>query len=170
MHACVLPKIPDNERNACIRSTCRYPSGTPAHRAVRPSTASLGGHATGLRVLTGHLKCLQVSEEIDEEIIIEGGGDYSVMFDPLDGSSNIDCGVSIGTIYGIFKKPAAEAASVKNVLRVRPSAYCCDQSSADSSYHTICRQQVLAIRGQCLGQSLRHQDVQMLLPCDLAST
>ncbi|CAL8470986.1 g10528 [Coccomyxa elongata] len=58
-----------------------------------------------------------VSEEIEEEIIIEGGGDYSVMFDPLDGSSNIDCGVSIGTIYGIFKKPAAEAASVKNVLR-----------------------------------------------------
>lgn len=62
--------------------------------------------------------CMQVSEEIDEEIIIEGGGDYSVMFDPLDGSSNIDCGVSIGTIYGIFKKPADEAASVKNVLRV----------------------------------------------------
>jgi fructose-1,6-bisphosphatase I len=61
---------------------------------------------------------MQVSEEIDEEIIIEGGGDYSVMFDPLDGSSNIDCGVSIGTIYGIFKKPADEAASVKNVLRV----------------------------------------------------
>lgn len=62
---------------------------------------------------------LQVSEEIDEEIIIEGGGDYSVVFDPLDGSSNIDCGVSIGTIYGIFKKPATEPASVRNVLRVR---------------------------------------------------
>lgn len=25
-------------------------------------------------------------------------------FDPLDGSSNIDCLVSIGTIFGIYKK------------------------------------------------------------------
>ena len=59
----------------------------------------------------------QVSEEVDEEIIIEGGGEYSVVFDPLDGSSNIDCGVSIGTILGIYKKEKAEAPSVKNVLK-----------------------------------------------------
>jgi fructose-1,6-bisphosphatase I len=25
------------------------------------------------------------------------------VFDPLDGSSNIDCGVSVGTIFGIYK-------------------------------------------------------------------
>lgn len=62
----------------------------------------------------------QVSEEMDEEIIIEGGGEYSVVFDPLDGSSNIDCGVSIGTIYGIYKKERTEAPSVKNVLKVGP--------------------------------------------------
>ena len=30
---------------------------------------------------------------------------YIVTFDPLDGSSNIDCLVSIGSIFGIFKKP-----------------------------------------------------------------
>ncbi|CAK0782523.1 hypothetical protein CVIRNUC_005741 [Coccomyxa viridis] len=58
-----------------------------------------------------------VSEEIDDEIIIEGGGEYSVVFDPLDGSSNIDCGVSIGTIYGIYKKEKTEAPSVSNVLK-----------------------------------------------------
>ena len=28
-----------------------------------------------------------------------------VTFDPLDGSSNIDCLVSIGSIFGIFQKP-----------------------------------------------------------------
>jgi len=27
-----------------------------------------------------------------------------VVFDPLDGSSNIDCLVSIGTIFGIYRK------------------------------------------------------------------
>jgi hypothetical protein len=39
---------------------------------------------------------LQVTEEEDEPIFIEEPfrGDYAVVFDPLDGSSNIDCGVS----------------------------------------------------------------------------
>lgn len=31
-------------------------------------------------------------------------GDYVLLFDPLDGSSNIDVNVSIGTIFGIYKR------------------------------------------------------------------
>ncbi|KAJ2997974.1 Fructose-1,6-bisphosphatase [Globomyces sp. JEL0801] len=48
---------------------------------------------------------LLVSEENDEAIHITGEnrGHYCVVFDPLDGSSNIDCGVSVGTIFGIYK-------------------------------------------------------------------
>jgi fructose-1,6-bisphosphatase I len=47
---------------------------------------------------------LLISEENDEAIFVEGSkGHYCVVFDPLDGSSNIDCGVSIGTIFGIYK-------------------------------------------------------------------
>ncbi|XP_042518602.1 fructose-1,6-bisphosphatase, cytosolic-like [Macadamia integrifolia] len=30
---------------------------------------------------------------------LKSNGRYMVVFDPLDGSSNIDCGVSIGTVY-----------------------------------------------------------------------
>uniref|UniRef100_A0A183CK99 Fructose-1,6-bisphosphatase isozyme 2 n=1 Tax=Globodera pallida TaxID=36090 RepID=A0A183CK99_GLOPA len=47
-----------------------------------------------------------VSEEDENVIEVEIGkqGKYIVTFDPLDGSSNIDCLVSIGTIFGIFKK------------------------------------------------------------------
>jgi fructose-1,6-bisphosphatase I len=46
-----------------------------------------------------------VSEENEEAIIIEGGlkGKYCVVFDPLDGSSNIDAGVNIGTIFGVYQ-------------------------------------------------------------------
>lgn len=46
-----------------------------------------------------------VSEELEEAIIIEEKqrGKYCVVFDPLDGSSNIDAGVNIGTIFGIYK-------------------------------------------------------------------
>lgn len=46
-----------------------------------------------------------VSEELDDAIIIEEKyrGKYCVVFDPLDGSSNIDAGVNIGTIFGIYQ-------------------------------------------------------------------
>lgn len=46
-----------------------------------------------------------VSEELDEAIIIEERlrGKYCVVFDPLDGSSNIDAGVNIGTIFGVYQ-------------------------------------------------------------------
>lgn len=45
-----------------------------------------------------------VSEENEEAIIIEDKykGRYCVVFDPLDGSSNIDAGVNVGTIFGIY--------------------------------------------------------------------
>ena len=37
--------------------------------------------------------------------------DYLVLFDPLDGSSNIDVNVSIGTIFSILNKPAGPGQS-----------------------------------------------------------
>ncbi|CAB1322495.1 unnamed protein product [Coregonus sp. 'balchen'] len=50
--------------------------------------------------------CVLVSEEDDTAIIVEPDrqGKYVVCFDPLDGSSNIDCLVSIGTIFAIYRK------------------------------------------------------------------
>ena len=46
-----------------------------------------------------------VSEELEEAIVIEDKykGKYCVVFDPLDGSSNIDAGVNIGTIFGVYQ-------------------------------------------------------------------
>ena len=46
------------------------------------------------------------SEEEDEviEVPADQAGDYVVLFDPLDGSSNIDASVSIGTIFSIFRR------------------------------------------------------------------
>lgn len=48
------------------------------------------------------------SEEVDSIHPIPGvypRGDYLLLFDPLDGSSNIDVNVSIGTIFSILKAP-----------------------------------------------------------------
>lgn len=49
--------------------------------------------------------CILVSEENEEPLIVpkESRGKYAIAFDPLDGSSNIDCNVSVGTIFSIFE-------------------------------------------------------------------
>lgn len=53
--------------------------------------------------------CLIGSEEHAEAIplsTVEGeGGDYIVLLDPLDGSSNIDVNVSVGTIFSVYRLP-----------------------------------------------------------------
>ena len=46
------------------------------------------------------------SEEMEAPFPVKDGEDYLLLFDPLDGSSNIDVNVSIGTIFSILKKPA----------------------------------------------------------------
>jgi len=63
--------------------------------------------------------CLLVSEENENiiEVETERQGKYIVCFDPLDGSSNIDCLVSIGSIFGIYKKISDGPPSVKDALQ-----------------------------------------------------
>ena len=58
------------------------------------------------RALTnGGEVCAIISEE-EEDIILTGNnkGKYVVAIDPLDGSSNIDVNVSIGTIFSIYRR------------------------------------------------------------------
>ncbi|MEW5312989.1 MAG: hypothetical protein WDW38_004585 [Sanguina aurantia] len=45
------------------------------------------------------------SEEEDLPVYVEEtySGDYIVVFDPLDGSSNIDAGISVGSIFGVYE-------------------------------------------------------------------
>uniref|UniRef100_A0A8D1UIR3 Fructose-1,6-bisphosphatase 1 n=1 Tax=Sus scrofa TaxID=9823 RepID=A0A8D1UIR3_PIG len=63
--------------------------------------------------------CVLVSEEDKNAIIVEPEkrGKYVVCFDPLDGSSNIDCLVSIGTIFGIYRKNSTDEPSEKDALQ-----------------------------------------------------
>ncbi|KAK6910292.1 hypothetical protein I203_104324 [Kwoniella mangroviensis CBS 8507] len=72
-----------------------------------------------VNALSASGKCsVMVSEEVDEAIIVGGSkGTYAVVFDPLDGSSNIDAGVNVGTIFGIYKIADPSKASVADVLK-----------------------------------------------------
>lgn len=65
----------------------------------------------------------EVSEEQEDPIIVPDAhrGEYVVVFDPLDGSSNIDCGVSVGTIFGIWLRPEdrkGRPGNIEDALRV----------------------------------------------------
>ena len=54
----------------------------------------------------GHLAAM-ASEEMDDIHVVPNRypqGEYLLLFDPLDGSSNIDVNVSIGTIFSVLKK------------------------------------------------------------------
>ncbi|HHD57035.1 MAG TPA: class 1 fructose-bisphosphatase, partial [Desulfobulbaceae bacterium] len=55
--------------------------------------------------------CVMASEEEDGVIPVLDGyeGKYTVAFDPLDGSSNIDVNVSIGTIFSVHKRISSGA-------------------------------------------------------------
>jgi len=66
--------------------------------------------------------CIVVSEESDEYIDIDSeiskNAKYIVAIDPLDGSSNIDVNVSVGTIFSIYRRTTTEGrATIKDVLQ-----------------------------------------------------
>ncbi|MDW8068181.1 MAG: class 1 fructose-bisphosphatase [Anaerolineae bacterium] len=65
-------------------------------------------HQTIIRMhsYTGRLAVMASEEEPDIIPIPEGypTGRYVLVFDPLDGSSNIDVNASIGTIFGIYRR------------------------------------------------------------------
>jgi fructose-1,6-bisphosphatase I len=69
----------------------------------------------------GHL-CVMASEEEEDIIHIPEEfniGKYVLLFDPLDGSSNIDANVSIGTIFSIYRRisPEGEPGTMADCLQ-----------------------------------------------------
>ena len=75
-------------------------------------------------VLRHGISCAGIgSEELDDVVIfddeISNNSKYVCLFDPLDGSANIDVNVSIGTIFSVYRRvtPKGAPASVKDFLQ-----------------------------------------------------
>ncbi|CAM9489934.1 unnamed protein product [Pylaiella littoralis] len=74
------------------------------------------------------------SEEEDEPVLLEGSDDarYVVVFDPLDGSSNIDASIPTGTIFGVYLADPSKSAR-ENALqpgnKLVAGGYCLYSSS-----------------------------------------
>ncbi|CAN5151847.1 class 1 fructose-bisphosphatase [soil metagenome] len=69
-------------------------------------------------VLRHGISCAGIaSEELDEIVVfddeVSNNSKYICMFDPLDGSSNIDVNVSIGTIFSIYKRISEKGTPVQ---------------------------------------------------------
>ncbi|MFA6474580.1 MAG: class 1 fructose-bisphosphatase [Patescibacteria group bacterium] len=69
---------------------------------------------------TGHFAALASEEETDI-VLVPGGenNEYVIAFDPLDGSSNIDYNVSIGSIFSIHHRisPKGQSATLEDFLQ-----------------------------------------------------
>lgn len=72
--------------------------------------------------------CAMVSEEETDAIYVPEhlSGKYIITFDPLDGSSNIDANVSVGSIFGIYAKKSSGTTATKQDC-LQPG---CDQVGA----------------------------------------
>lgn len=57
--------------------------------------------------------CALVSEESETFVDLNNNGKYVIAIDPLDGSSNIDVNVSIGTIFSIYRRKTAPGAPIQ---------------------------------------------------------
>ena len=73
------------------------------------NTFSMGGLVAGL-----------ASEENDDPVEIDpqdGSGRFLAIFDPLDGSSNIDVNVSVGSIFSVLRAPEGRSPKTEDFLR-----------------------------------------------------
>jgi len=64
--------------------------------------------------------CALVSEESDMFLDLNNEGKYVVAIDPLDGSSNIDVNVSIGTIFSIYRRKSQTGTPIQSVDILQP--------------------------------------------------
>jgi len=70
-------------------------------------------------LMKGGEACAVISEEDEEVVGLESTGHYIVAIDPLDGSSNIDVNVSVGTIFSIYRRlsPLGGPIQMEDVLQ-----------------------------------------------------
>lgn len=71
--------------------------------------------------------CALVSEEAESFVDLNNDGKYVIAIDPLDGSSNIDVNVSIGTIFSIYRRKSPVGTPIKEEDILQSG---CDQVAA----------------------------------------
>mmetsp|Transcript_27905 Transcript_27905/g.60735 ORF Transcript_27905/g.60735 Transcript_27905/m.60735 type:complete len:344 (-) Transcript_27905:265-1296(-) len=116
-----------------------------------------------------------VSEEKEDPIIVpkEKAGKFCVAFDPLDGSSNIDCNVSVGTIFSVYEKKAGSEGTVDDLLRSGAECVCAGYCVYSSAVELVFTFQGGGVHGFCLDPTIGefvHTRINMQFPPDGGKT
>lgn len=112
-----------------------------------------------------------VSEEKEEPIIVPPGrsGKFCVAFDPLDGSSNIDCNVSVGTIFSVYEKKPGSDGTADDLLRSGADCICAGYVAYSSAVEMVFTFRGGKVHGFCLDPTIGefiHTRPEMLFPQD----
>lgn len=112
-----------------------------------------------------------VSEENEEPIIVPKAaqGKFCVAFDPLDGSSNIDCNVSVGTIFSVFEKQPGTEGTIEDLLRSGEHCICAGYVAYSSAVELVFTFKGKDVHGFCLDPTIGefvHTRPRMLFPAD----
>ena len=128
-------------------------TGTTNVQAETQQKLDLLSNEIVINMLKGTQKvCLLISEEDEKSIEVDHGnqGHYCVVFDPLDGSSNIDCGVAVGTIFGIYKCNLKSDMKLEDQVLTNNANLICGGYCMYGSCSTL----VIAFNGECNGFTL----------------
>lgn len=112
-----------------------------------------------------------VSEENEDPIIVPAGkqGKYCVAFDPLDGSSNIDCNVSVGTIFSVYERKPGSAGTADDLLRSGADCICAGYVVYSSAVELVFTFKGSDVHGFCLDSTIGefiHTREKMTFPTD----
>ncbi len=80
----------------------------PAHDGVAQTALDVFADDAFVNGLAGASVRAVVSEEHDRPVARDADGAFLVAIDPLDGSSNIDANITIGTIFSVLDAPTGE--------------------------------------------------------------
>jgi fructose-1,6-bisphosphatase I len=145
-------------------------TGTKNVQGEQVTKLDVFAHQTMIEALegSGHV-CVMASEEAAEPIFpaaTSPHGHYAVLFDPLDGSSNIDINITIGTIFSVRRKSSpGTAGALQDLLqpgdRQVAAGYIVYGSSTMFVYTTGC-----GVHGYTLDPSLgefllSHENIRM---------
>ena len=105
--ACSRLVLWNQHSHGCTQSDCHSEEeegNTAAKQAYSGNQLTYCAHQPCCQNPKAHMQGVIASEEEDEPVAVEEtySGNYVVVFDPLDGSSNIDAGISTGSIFGVY--------------------------------------------------------------------
>lgn len=112
-----------------------------------------------------------VSEENEEAIMVPRGrsGKFCVAFDPLDGSSNIDCNVSVGTIFSVYERKPGSDGTAADLLRSGADCICAGYVTYSSAVELVFTFRGGHVHGFCLDSTIGefvHTRNKMVFPPD----